>query len=77
MDFNRLADDEVELLGILYDTVMESKRQFLIKDLLSMGVTLSQNGKSIRELDYEELKYELVLAAFRGIDVETDANNFF
>ncbi|MRX70866.1 hypothetical protein GJU40_01625 [Bacillus lacus] len=64
-------------MGILYDTVMKQKREFLIEELKSMSVVKSQDGKELHELDYDTLEYELVLAAFRYIDTTADANKFF
>lgn len=55
----------------------EAKRQFLLSELNKLGVTHSENGVSIEKLSYDELKYELVLASFREIDVMTDANRWF
>jgi hypothetical protein len=42
-----------------------------------LNISRAQSGKSIDECDYEELKYELVLASFREIDAETAQNNWF
>jgi hypothetical protein len=56
---------------------MEVKRQHIIQELLDKGISKSKTGKSIYDMDYEELKYELVLAAFRDIDSEKDANKWF
>jgi hypothetical protein len=67
-------------MGILYNSVIlhqEMKRQFLIERLKGKGITHSQNGMSIEQLDYEDLKYELVLQAFREIDAERDENRWF
>ena len=55
----------------------EAKRQFVLSELNKLGVTHSENGVSIEKLSYDELKYELVLASFREIDVMTDANRWF
>lgn len=70
-------------MGILHEAVkqvdvMQSMKQEMVLDkLLDLGITESQEGISVYKLDYEELKYELVLAAFRQTDVETDANGWF
>ena len=45
--------------------------------LLASGVTISQTGKNIRDCDYDELKYELVLASFREIDQDNDSGKWF
>ncbi len=57
--------------------MQEAKRQFVLSELNKLGVTHSENGVSIEKLSYDELKYELVLASFREIDVMTDANRWF
>lgn len=55
----------------------EMKRQFILDRLKKLGVTHSQDGIPIHDLSYEELKYELVLAEFRQIDIETEAQKWF
>ncbi len=55
----------------------DMKRNFVLSRLLEKGVTESQQGVDIRLLDYDELKYELVLQAFREIDVEKEENKWF
>lgn len=55
----------------------EMMRNFVIERLLEQGITSNQDGVSIYELDYETLKYELALSAFREIDVMTEANKWF
>lgn len=55
----------------------EMKRNFVLERLLEKGVTKSQQGVPVHELDYVELKYELVLLSFREIDVEKGENNWF
>ena len=55
----------------------EMKKNFVLERLIAAGVMYSQQGVDIRELDYEPLKYELVLQAFREIDVECDENKWF
>ncbi|MCM3395939.1 hypothetical protein [Cytobacillus oceanisediminis] len=64
-------------MGILYESVMQQKRNILIKRLSELNISKAQSGKSIDECDYEELKYELVLASFREIDAEAAQNNWF
>ena len=67
-------------MGILYNSVKlqkKMKREFVLERLLALGVTKSQTGKSIMDCDYEELKYELVLASFREIDTESDSNRWY
>jgi hypothetical protein len=64
-------------MGILYRVTMEMKRNHIIQELLSKGVKENQQGKSVYDMDYDELKSELVLQAFREIDVENDNNKWF
>lgn len=71
-------------MGILYETVkkvnlkqQERQRQFILEELQKKGITETQEGTPIELLDYDRLKEELVLAEFRRIDVETDANRWF
>lgn len=52
-------------------------RNFVLDHLKKLGITYSQSGKYIDALDYEELKYELVLASFRYINIEKDENRWF
>jgi len=56
---------------------VEMKKNFVLERLLAAGITHSQLGEDIRNLDYEELKYELVLQSFREIDTECGANAWF
>jgi hypothetical protein len=53
------------------------KREFVLERLLASGITKSQTGKSIYECDYDELKYELVLASFKEIDQDNDSGKWF
>lgn len=55
----------------------EMKKQFVLDRLLAAGVTHSQSGVSVYELDYEELKYEWVLLAFREIDADSGEAAWF
>lgn len=64
-------------MGILYRVSIEVKRQHFIKELLSKGITQNKQGKSVYNMDYEELKYELVLSVFREIDTHNDNNKWF
>ncbi|MEH7093967.1 hypothetical protein [Neobacillus vireti] len=67
-------------MGILYNSVKlqkNMKQEFILERLLALGITKSQTGKSIHECDYEELKYELVLASFREIDDNNDSGKWF
>ncbi|WP_313804769.1 hypothetical protein [Cytobacillus sp.] len=66
-----------------YDSVkkvnvhQEIKRNIILEDLLTLGITESQQGISVYELDYDELKYELVMASFKKIDIQNDQNKWF
>lgn len=53
------------------------KQKFVLERLLKLGVMESQTGQSVYELDYDELKYELVLASFRKIDSENAESKWF
>ncbi|WP_284037442.1 hypothetical protein [Neobacillus sp. 114] len=67
-------------MGVLYNSVMlqqELKRKFVIEKLHEQGITHTKNGTSIEELSYDDLKYELVLAAFREIDSDCEAGKWF
>lgn len=64
-------------MGILYESVIQQKKNILIKRLAELHISKAQSGKSIHDCGYEELKYELVLASFREIDAETSANTWY
>jgi hypothetical protein len=67
-------------MGILYNSVIahqEMKRNFLISKLKEKGIYKDELGTSIEDLEYEDLKYLLVLEAFKEIDVENDQNKWF
>jgi hypothetical protein len=64
-------------MGLLYDTVMEAKRKYLIEELTKMNVTQSRDGKRLSDLSYDDLKEELVLATFRYIDRQNEAGKWF
>lgn len=53
------------------------KRNFVLDDLLKMGVTHTPEGVSVHDLSYEDLKYELVMACFRKIDSDNSENAWF
>ncbi|MGY3716768.1 hypothetical protein ACWE42_14715 [Sutcliffiella cohnii] len=55
----------------------EMKRNIVLNELLDKGITKTQDGRDIHNVDYETLKYELVLQAFREKDVEADENKWF
>ncbi|MFS0822150.1 hypothetical protein [Bacillus sp. 1P02SD] len=64
-------------MGVLYDSVMEQKRQNLIQELRAAKVMVARNGQDIEELDYYELRRELSLAKIRGINIASESNIFF
>ncbi|MFI8495934.1 hypothetical protein ACIGC1_24080 [Peribacillus butanolivorans] len=45
--------------------------------LIALEVTNSHHGQSIELLDYDDLKYELVLAEYKEINTTSDANKWF
>ncbi|MGM0775467.1 MAG: hypothetical protein ACQEXE_01660 [Bacillota bacterium] len=61
-------------MGILYESVMQQKRNVLIKRLSELNISKAQSGKRIHDCDYEELKYD---ASFRDIDAEATENTWF
>jgi hypothetical protein len=64
-------------MGILYDKVMQQKKLFVIEELQKLNVTQSQDGRDLKDLEYEDLKHELVLASFRNIDAENPSYKYF
>lgn len=53
------------------------KRKFVLEELLSKGWTRTEDGRSVHDLSYEELKEQAVLMAFREIDTENSENAWF
>jgi hypothetical protein len=53
------------------------KVNFVLEKLSELGVTKSQQGVPVHELSYEDMKYELVLASFREIDIEKEDSKWF
>jgi hypothetical protein len=70
-------------MGILFDSVkkanlhQEMKHKFVIERLMKLGITHSQHGQSIHDLDYEEAKYELVIAEMRQVDIDNPEHKWF
>lgn len=67
-------------MGVLYNSVKmqkQMKRNFILEQLRAKGITHSQTGTRIDDLTYDDLKYELVLASFRDIDVEKQESKWF
>jgi hypothetical protein len=70
-------------MGILYASVMKKKlhqekmHKIFIDRLIELGVTHSQLGHPVTDLEFEEAKYEYTLAAFREIDTAKDDNTWF
>lgn len=58
-------------------TKEERMKQMILNDLLEAGVKVGQSGRSIHEMDYDELKYEATLQAFRDIDIKSDSYRWF
>ncbi|OLS39113.1 hypothetical protein [Bacillus sp. MRMR6] len=53
------------------------KQQIVLERLKELGVTHSQQGKVIEELDYNELKFELVIAEMNQVDIEHPDHKWF
>lgn len=49
----------------------------ILEQLKERGIIRTNDGTSIEDLSYDDLKYELVMASFREIDVTRDANKWF
>jgi hypothetical protein len=64
-------------MGILYDTVMEAKRKYLIEELHKMNVIQTKDGKKLSDLSYDDLKQQVALARFRQIDRQNDEGKWF
>lgn len=67
-------------MGQLYDAAQsqnQMKRNFVLGKLIALEVTNSHHGQSIELLDYDDLKYELVLAEYKEINATSDANKWF
>lgn len=65
--------------GLLYKVAMleRMKRQHILDELKKLNVTHTQDGKSINELSYQDLKEQLVLAIFRRIDIENENQKWY
>lgn len=61
------------MMGVLYNAM----HKYYIERLIELGVTHSQLGHPVRELDMDEAHYEFVLAEMNQIDIESDANKWF
>lgn len=64
-------------MGILYLASKAVMQQHFIRELLAERITENKEGKSVYDMDYEELKSEIVLNAFRKKDIENDQNRWF
>jgi hypothetical protein len=67
-------------MGMLYNATKlkkNMKKQMVLDRLLELNITHSQQGKPIEELEYSELKYELVLAEMRQVDIEHPDHKWF
>lgn len=68
------------MMGVLYKAVniqKTMKHQFILERLQELGVTHSQQNQPIYELSYDDLKYELVLAEMRKVDIEHPDHKWF
>jgi hypothetical protein len=54
-----------------------SKRDLVIEELHKLKVFVTKQGQNIEDLNYDDLKYELVLATFRRIDIEKYENRWY
>lgn len=67
-------------MGLLYKATnmkKNMKQQMVLDRLHEIGVTHSQQGKPIQELEYDELKYELVLSEMRQVDIDHPDHKWF
>lgn len=70
-------------MGILNDSVKkvqalkEKKKQLVIDRLVSLGVLQNQYGEPLGSLDYDELKYLLVLAEMKQVDIHHPEHKWF
>ncbi|MFF2290800.1 hypothetical protein [Peribacillus butanolivorans] len=67
-------------MGQLYDAAQsqnQMKRNFVLGKLIALEVTHSHHGQSIELLDYDDLKYELVLSAYKEINATNGANKWW
>jgi hypothetical protein len=55
----------------------EMKRKIELEELIKLGVYTTQDGKSVYDCDYDDLKYELALASFREIDRQNESGKWF
>lgn len=53
------------------------RRKAILDELLAKGWTRTEDGRSVYDLPYEELKEQAVLMAFREIDTENSENAWF
>jgi hypothetical protein len=49
----------------------------MIDELMAKGISETSGGTSIHDLDYYELRHELVLCEIRKTDVESPENKWF
>jgi hypothetical protein len=54
----------------------EMKRKIVLEALLELGIQ-TVDGKSVYNLSYDDLKYELVLASYRQIDRQKEEGKWF
>jgi hypothetical protein len=50
----------------------EMKGKIVLEELIKLGIYTTQDGKNVYDCDYDDLKYELVLASFRVTDRMND-----
>lgn len=55
----------------------DAQKQIFIQELLSKGITATQDGTTIQDLDYYALRSEVMMARFREIDACNSENRWF
>lgn len=70
-------------MGILNDSVRKvqslnaKKKKLVINRLLELGVKQNQFGESINTLDLDELKFLLVIAEMKQVDIDHPEHKWF
>jgi hypothetical protein len=67
-------------MGVLYKSMYlqkQMKRDMVIERLAILGVTVSQDGQSIHDMEYGELKTLWVLAEMRQVDIDHPDHTWF
>jgi len=67
-------------MGVLYDSIKlqkKMKRDMVIERLEALGVTTSQTGQSIHDMEYGDLKILWVLSEMRQVDIDHPDHKWF